>query len=79
MKYTDVATQYAEKHGVVRYAVVGNTMMYKESFLMEKATYSVHVNLDTMQETRTPIAPDRVMPIQAMNHPMAQTAMMSGY
>lgn len=79
MKYGDAATQYAEKHGIVRYAVVGNTMMYKESFLMEKATYSVHVNLDTMQETRTPIASDRGMSIQAMNHPMAQAAMTSGY
>lgn len=65
MTYEEKATQYAEKHGIVRYETDGNIMAYKESFPVEGTTYAVTVNLDTMKETRTELekASTRVTPL----------------
>jgi hypothetical protein len=55
MKYQQTALIYAEKYGIIEYEVINNTMVYYEAFPLESTTYKAVVNLDTMQESRTPI------------------------
>jgi hypothetical protein len=49
--YEQAALQYAEKHGIHTYNVVGNTMTYYESYPNE-GTFKATVNLDTLKEVR---------------------------
>lgn len=53
--YKRIALCYAEDHGIIEYHVKGNTMVFYTSFPMEHMTYRGEVNLDTLEETRTPM------------------------
>lgn len=54
MNYEDKATQYAEEHGIIEYAVSRNKMTYYANYpayLSEgRRTYKIVVNLDIMKE-----------------------------
>ena len=44
--------EYAEKHGIIEYHTIGNTMIFYSSFPMEHMTYTCAVDLATGKETR---------------------------
>ena len=53
--YIDKAISYCDKYGFREFYVKGNTMIYYTSWRIEHTTYKCVVNLDTMEETRTPM------------------------
>lgn len=53
MDHDENALIYAEKHGIIDYEINANVMTYTETFPLENGTYTVSVNLITMEEKRS--------------------------
>ena len=49
------AVIYAEEYGILEFHVKGNQMIYYPTYPEEHMTYKAVVNLDTFEETRTPL------------------------
>lgn len=54
MDYNELATQYAEKHGIINYSVTGDKMTYRASHPStrkeDRTTYKIMVDLPTQKE-----------------------------
>lgn len=48
--YEDRAMRYAEEIGIISYRVEDNTMVYYDTYEMERATYKRTIDLDTLTE-----------------------------
>ena len=57
MDFDEKALIYAEKYGIVDYEINANIMTYTETFPLEGSTYTVNVNLITMEEKRSQRTP----------------------
>lgn len=51
--YEDRALRYAEEIGIISYKVDKNTMVYYDTYELERMTYKRVINLDTLEETVT--------------------------